>query len=123
MKPVTISDELAAKYTDPGQFEKFDATVRKLLSVSREEIKSREAEYKKQAAQKLNRRGPKPKPKSSDAGLDASLLSLESFLRPLLLLTDELRIRQALVNDFAQVRVGCVFPFASYLWACVTAPL
>ena len=60
-KPITISPELAAQYTEPGQFEKFDRMVRKVLSVSREEILRREAEYKRRSAANPNRRGPKKK--------------------------------------------------------------
>lgn len=34
------------------EFERFDATVRKVLSVSHEELKRREAEWKRQRAKK-----------------------------------------------------------------------
>ena len=34
--------------TNNSEFEKFDATVRKVLSVSHEELKRREAEWKRQ---------------------------------------------------------------------------
>jgi len=47
-----------------SEFKKFDATVRKVLSVSREELKRREEEWKRQRA------GQKPRgrrPKTSDA--------------------------------------------------------
>jgi hypothetical protein len=40
---------------------RFDALVRKVLSVPHEEITRREAEYKRQSAMNPNRRGPKPK--------------------------------------------------------------
>ena len=43
----------------------FDAIVRKVLAVPRQEIIRREAEYKRQSAMNPNRRGPKPKIKSS----------------------------------------------------------
>jgi hypothetical protein len=42
---------------------RFDALVRKVLSVPHEEIMRREAEYKRQSAMNPNRRGPKPKRK------------------------------------------------------------
>jgi hypothetical protein len=42
---------------------RFDALVRKVLSVPHEEIMRREAEYKRQSAMNSNRRGPKPKTK------------------------------------------------------------
>jgi hypothetical protein len=42
---------------------RFDALVRKVLSVPHEEIMRREAEYKRQSALNPNRRGPKPKVK------------------------------------------------------------
>jgi hypothetical protein len=40
---------------------RFDALVRRVLSVPHEEIVRREAEYKRQSALNPNRRGPKPK--------------------------------------------------------------
>ena len=43
----------------------FDALVRKVLSVSHEEIMRREAEYKRQAALNPRKRGPKSKAKRS----------------------------------------------------------
>jgi len=43
----------------------FDALVGKVLSVSHEEIKRREAEYQKQSQANLHRRGPKRKVKPS----------------------------------------------------------
>jgi hypothetical protein len=45
----------------PEAFARFDALVRKVLSVPHEEIMRREAEYKKQSAANPHRRGPKPK--------------------------------------------------------------
>ena len=62
-KPITISDEVAARYTNPDQFERFDSAVRKILSVPREEMVRREEEYKRQSALNPNRRGQKPKAK------------------------------------------------------------
>ena len=41
----------------------FDAGVRKILSVSREELKRREEQWKRERATKA-KPGPKPKPKS-----------------------------------------------------------
>ena len=43
---------------------RFDALVRKVLSVPHEEIMRREAEYKRHSAENPNRRGPKRKVKS-----------------------------------------------------------
>lgn len=44
---------------------RFDALVRKVLSIPHEEIVRREAEYKRQAALNPRKRGPKPKAKRS----------------------------------------------------------
>jgi hypothetical protein len=63
-KPIAIPPELAAQYTGPDQFEKFDAAVRKILAVPRAVILAREAEYKRQSALNPNRRGPKRKLKA-----------------------------------------------------------
>lgn len=52
------------KQADDGVAARFDALVRKVLSVPREEIIRREAEYKRQSAMNPNRRGPKRKPKT-----------------------------------------------------------
>jgi hypothetical protein len=60
-KPIVISEELAAKYADVGQFEKFDAAVRKILTVPRAELLRREERQKKKSALNPKRRGPKPK--------------------------------------------------------------
>jgi len=52
-----------------SDFERFDALVRKVLSVPRAEIMRREAEYRKRSLENPNRRGPKRKvkpPSSSD---------------------------------------------------------
>ncbi len=59
-KPITITPELAARYTNPGQFDKFDAAVRKILTVSPAELKRREHERSQEASTRP-RRGPKPK--------------------------------------------------------------
>jgi hypothetical protein len=40
---------------------RFDALVRKILTVPHEEIARREAEYKRRSLANPNRRGPKPK--------------------------------------------------------------
>ena len=60
-KPITIPEEVAARYTNPDQFERFDAAVSKVLSVPRDEFLRREAEYKNRSLANPNRRGPKPK--------------------------------------------------------------
>jgi len=57
----TIPPEIAARYTEPDQFERFDAAVSKVLSVPRSVILAREAEYKRRSALNPNRRGPKRK--------------------------------------------------------------
>jgi hypothetical protein len=62
-KPIAIPDEVAARYTNPDQFERFDATMRKILAVPHSEIVRREAEYKRHSAENPNRRGPKRKAK------------------------------------------------------------
>jgi hypothetical protein len=49
----------------PEAVTRFDALVRKILSVPHEEIMRREAEYKMQSALNPKRRGPKPKVKPS----------------------------------------------------------
>lgn len=45
----------------PETAKRFDALVRKVLSVPHDEIMRREAEYKRQSALNPKRRGPKPK--------------------------------------------------------------
>jgi hypothetical protein len=45
-------------------FARFDNTMSALLSVSHDELKRREEQYKKQAALNPRKRGPKPKRKS-----------------------------------------------------------
>jgi len=59
-KPIDVS-EVAARYTNTDQFERFDAAVSQVLSVPRAELLRREAVYKRVAALNPNRRGPKPK--------------------------------------------------------------
>jgi hypothetical protein len=44
---------------EKSEFHKFDETVRKMLSVPREEMLRREAEYRKQVDANPNRPGPK----------------------------------------------------------------
>ncbi|HEY4284516.1 MAG TPA: hypothetical protein VGM62_15745 [Chthoniobacterales bacterium] len=63
MKKTTQIDvsEVAQRYTDPDQFERFDAAVRTILAVPREEVLRREADRKKESALNPNRRGPKLK--------------------------------------------------------------
>lgn len=54
-----------AEYNEgPEASARFVGAVRKILSVPREEILRREAEYRRQATLNLHRRGPKPKPSS-----------------------------------------------------------
>ena len=55
-----------AKQADEGAdvATRFDALVRKVLSVPHEEIMRREAEYKRQSAMSPTRRGPKRKAKT-----------------------------------------------------------
>jgi hypothetical protein len=48
-----------------AEFKAFDDLVGKLLSVSPEEMRRREAEYRKQVAANPRKRGPKPKVKPS----------------------------------------------------------
>jgi len=50
----------------PEASKRFDALVRKVLSVPHDEIMRREAEYKRQSALNPNRRGPKPKGKAGN---------------------------------------------------------
>jgi len=52
---------------DKSEFEKFDATVRKVLSVSREELKQREEEWKRIHANRKAGRKPKASGRASDA--------------------------------------------------------
>jgi hypothetical protein len=47
---------------------RFDAAIRKLLSVPHAEIQRRESEYRKQSLASPRRRGPKPKVKPSASG-------------------------------------------------------
>jgi len=61
-KPTTIPEEVAVRYPNPDQFERFDAAVSKVLSVPRAEFLRREAEYKKRSLANPHRRGPKPRP-------------------------------------------------------------
>jgi hypothetical protein len=49
----------------PQASKRFDALVRRVLSVPHKEIMRREAEYKRKSAMNPNRRGPKPKAKAS----------------------------------------------------------
>jgi hypothetical protein len=61
MKPVADMRE------GPAAFTTFQNAIRKILSVPRETILKREAEYKRRAEANPNRRGPKRK-KSGDHG-------------------------------------------------------
>ncbi len=64
--------KIPPEYTEePGAFKRFDAAIGNLLSVSHDDLKQREEEYKKKAALNPKKRGPeKGKRKSSapDAG-------------------------------------------------------
>jgi hypothetical protein len=44
-KPVAIPEEIAARYTNSDQFQRFDAAVRKILSVPHADILRREAAF------------------------------------------------------------------------------
>ena len=48
-----------------AEFKKFKTAMRRILSVSKEELLRREAEYQKQSLANPNRRGPKPKKKAA----------------------------------------------------------
>ena len=56
-------DELLKKdlVEGPEAFKRFDSLIGKTLSVPRQEILRREAEYKRKVAAKGKKRGPKPK--------------------------------------------------------------
>lgn len=56
-RPITISPELAARYANADQFERFDAAVRTVLTVSHTEILRREAAVKAKSALNPNRVG------------------------------------------------------------------
>lgn len=71
-KPVNVPEEIAARYTNVDQPERFDAALRKILSVPHSVILEREAEYRRKSALNPNRRGPKPKRKSGDRDPGAS---------------------------------------------------
>ena len=51
---------MKSKPETSAEFTKFDATVRQVLSISKEELQRREAEYKAERAGKP-KRGPRPK--------------------------------------------------------------
>jgi len=57
----TSSGAGAVAKRDGSEASRFDAIVRKVLSVPHEEIMRREAAYKQQVARNPNKRGPKPK--------------------------------------------------------------
>jgi hypothetical protein len=52
---------------EKSDFQKFDAGVRKILSVSHDELKRREEEWKRKRATKVK---PGPKPKRSEGDSD-----------------------------------------------------
>jgi len=64
-KPITISEELAARYTNTDQPERFDKALRKILSVPHGVILEREAEYQRKVALNPNPRGPRRKRKQA----------------------------------------------------------
>jgi len=49
----------------PEAYQRFDSTLRALLTVPHSELVLREKAYKKKAAKNPNKRGPKPKAKPS----------------------------------------------------------
>jgi hypothetical protein len=61
-KPVALPH--SAISDGPDAFQRFDAMVGLILSVPREELARREAEYKAKAALNPHKRGPKPKQSS-----------------------------------------------------------
>jgi len=62
-KPINIPEDVAARYTEPDQAERFDSAVRKVLAYPRAAMLQHEAEHRKEVAANPNRRGPKPKQK------------------------------------------------------------
>jgi hypothetical protein len=62
-KPISITDDVAARYTEPDQSERFDSAVRKVLAYPRAAMLQHEAEHRKAVAANPRRRGPKPKQK------------------------------------------------------------
>ncbi len=58
---VNLSQIKSEMKDDPATQARFTEAMKKILSVPREEILRREAEYKKQSALNPNRRGPKLK--------------------------------------------------------------
>jgi hypothetical protein len=66
LRPCPRYDEGMKQDAHPSpEFQKFDALMGKVLSVSHEEIQRREAAYRKQVDANPNRRGPKRKVKPS----------------------------------------------------------
>lgn len=60
---------MKSKPEPSAEFKNFDATVKQVLSVSKEELQRREAEYQAERANKPKRG---PKPKTSVSGHDVS---------------------------------------------------
>jgi hypothetical protein len=54
--------------TGQSEYDRFVNLTDRILSVPKKEILRREAEYKRQSALNVNRRGPKPKIKTSASG-------------------------------------------------------
>jgi hypothetical protein len=53
-----------------AEFDNFDAAVRKILSVTHEELKRREEEWQREQALTRKKPGPKPKRKSKTSASD-----------------------------------------------------
>ena len=58
----------------PDAHQRFVDAMRQVISIPREEILRREAEYKEKAALRRHKRGPKPKQSSSSPSPDAQPL-------------------------------------------------
>lgn len=65
MKPATFHE-------GPEAWQRFNATMQHILSVPREELQRREAEYQKQAALNPRKRGPKTKQKPASPEADGA---------------------------------------------------
>ena len=59
------NDQLPECIEGPQAFQRFDESVRQILSVPHSTLVRRERAYKKKVAENPNRRGPKPKVKPS----------------------------------------------------------
>jgi hypothetical protein len=54
------------------EFERFDALIRKVISVPKKELLRREEQYKREASINPQKRGPKGKPKTSSGPVPAA---------------------------------------------------